>query len=57
MLISELHRALTETTDQDVANTRAAAEMMDVHLHKELLEAKKRLAELEPTWDMFYHQA
>ncbi len=53
MLISELHRALTKTTDQDVANTRAAAEMMEVHLRKELLEAKKRLAELEPTWDMF----
>ena len=53
MLISELHRALTETTDQDVANTRAAADMMEVHLRKELLEAKKRLAELEPTWDMF----
>ena len=36
MLISELRRALTETTDQDVANTRAAAEM-EVHLRKELL--------------------
>jgi hypothetical protein len=36
MLISELRRALAETTDQDVANTRAAAEM-EVHLRKELL--------------------
>jgi hypothetical protein len=31
MLISELHHALQETADQDVANTRAAAEM-EVHL-------------------------
>ena len=52
MLISELCQALTETADQDVANTRAAAEM-EVHLLKELLEAKHRLAELEPAWEMF----
>ena len=51
MLISELREALTETADQDVANTRAAAEM-EVHLRKELLEAKRRLAELEPAWAM-----
>ena len=31
MLISELRQALTETADQDVANTRAALEM-EVHL-------------------------
>ena len=52
MLISELVRALTETTDQAVANTCAAAEM-GVHLRKELLEAKHRLTELEPAWEMF----
>jgi hypothetical protein len=53
MLISELRQALTETADdQDVANTRAAAEM-EVHLRKELLEAKRRLAELELAWEMF----
>ena len=39
-------------TDQDVANTRAAAEM-EVQLRKELLETKHRLAELEPAGDMF----
>ena len=43
-----MRRALTETTDQDVANTRAAAEM-EVHL----LEAKHRLAEQEPAWEIF----
>ena len=52
MLISELRRPLTETTDQAVANTCAAAEM-EVHLRKELLEAKHRLTELEPAWEMF----
>jgi hypothetical protein len=52
MLISELRQALIEFADQDVANTRAAAEM-EVHLRKELLEAKRRLAELEPAWEMF----
>ena len=41
MLISELCQALTAITDQDVANTRAAA-----LIRKELLEAKHRLAEL-----------
>jgi hypothetical protein len=52
MLISELRQALTAITPQDVANTRAAAEM-EVQLRKELLETKHRLAELEPAWDMF----
>ena len=51
MLISKLRQALKAITDQDVANTRAAAE--EVLLRKELLETKHRLAELEPTWDMF----
>ena len=51
MLISELRRALTETTDQAIANTRAAAEV-EVLLRKELLEAKHRLAE-EPAWSVF----
>jgi hypothetical protein len=48
----ELRQALTETADQDVANTCAAAEM-EVYLRKELLEAKRRLAELEPAWETF----
>jgi hypothetical protein len=52
MLISELRQALKITTDQDVANTRASAEI-EVLLRKELLETKHRLAELEPAWDMF----
>ncbi len=52
MLISELRQALTAITDQDVANTRAAA-VMEVQLRKELLEAKHRLVELEPAWEMF----
>ena len=43
---------MTETTDLDVVNTRAAAEM-EVLLRKELLEAKHRLAELELAWEMF----
>jgi hypothetical protein len=47
MLVSELRQALTAITDQDVGNTRAAA-VMEVQLRKELLEAKHRLAELEP---------
>ena len=47
MLISELRQALKTITDQDVANTRASAEM-EVLLRKELLETKYRLAELEP---------
>jgi hypothetical protein len=41
MPISELRQALTEITTQDVANTRALAEM-EVQLRKELLEAKHR---------------
>ena len=52
MLISELCQALKTITDQDVANTRASAEM-EVLLRKELLEAKHRLAELDPACDMF----
>ena len=52
MLISELRQALKAITDQDIANTRASAEM-EVQLRKELLETKHRLAELEPAWDMF----
>ena len=52
MLISELCRALKETADQAIANTRTAAEL-EVHLRKELLEAQHRLAELEPAWTMF----
>ena len=52
MLISELRRALKETADQAIANTRTAAEL-EVHLRKELLEAQHRLAELEPAWSMF----
>jgi hypothetical protein len=47
LLISELRKALKAITDQDVANTRASAEM-EVLLRKELLEAKQRLAQLEP---------
>ena len=47
MLISELRQALKTITDQDIANTRASAEM-EMLLRKELLETKDRLAELEP---------
>ena len=48
MLISELCRALKETADQAIANTRTAAEL-EVYLRKELLlGAQNRLAELEP---------
>jgi hypothetical protein len=52
LLISELSKALKAITDQDVANARASAEM-EVQLRKELLEAKQRLAQLEPAWEMF----
>ena len=52
LLISELRKALQAITDQDVAITRASAEM-EVRLRKELLEAKHRLAQLEPAWGMF----
>jgi hypothetical protein len=52
ILISELRQALKAITDQDVANTRAAAEM-EVLLRKELLETKHRLAGLERAWDIF----
>ena len=52
MLISELRRALIkETADQATVNTRTAAEL-EVYLRKKLLEARHRLAELEPAWDM-----
>jgi hypothetical protein len=47
LMISELRKALKAITDQDVANTRASAEM-EVLLRKELLEAKHRIAQLEP---------
>ena len=48
-----MRRALTETADQAIANnTRTAAEL-EVLLRKELLEAKHRLAELEPAWSVF----
>ena len=52
ILISELRQALKAITDQDVANTRAAAEM-EVLLRKELLETKHHLAGLERAWDIF----
>ncbi len=52
LLISELRKALKAITAQDVANTRASAEM-EVLLRKELLEAKHRIAQLEPAWEMF----
>ena len=52
MLISELRKALNAITEQDIANTRASAEM-EVLLRKELLEAHKRLYQLEPAWEMF----
>ncbi len=52
LLISESRKALKAITEQDVTNTRASAEM-DVLLRKELLEAKHRLAQLEPAWEMF----
>jgi hypothetical protein len=55
MVISELRQALTAITAQDVANTRAAA-AMKVQLRKELLEARHRVAELEPAWEMFIAQ-
>ena len=51
LLISELRRALQETADQATVNTRTAAEL-EVYLRKKLLEARHRLAELEPAWDM-----
>ena len=52
LLISELRKALKAITEQDVANTRASAEM-EVLLRKELLETKHRLVQLEPAWEMF----
>ncbi len=51
-MISELRKALKAITDQDIVNTRTSAEM-EVLLRKELLEAKHRLAQLEPVWEMF----
>jgi hypothetical protein len=47
LLISELRKALKAITAQDVANTRASAEM-EVLLRKEPLETKHRIAPLEP---------
>jgi hypothetical protein len=52
VLIRELCKALKAITDQDGANTRASLEM-EVQLRKELLEAKHRLAQLEPAWEAF----
>ena len=52
LLISELRKALKAITAQDVANTRASAEM-EVQLLKELLETKHRIAQLEPAWKIF----
>jgi hypothetical protein len=52
LLISELRKALKAITDQDVANTRASAEMEVLH-RKELLETKHRLVQLEPAWEIF----
>ena len=49
LLISELCKALKAITAQDVANTRASAEM-EV---QELLGTKHRIAQLEPAWEMF----
>jgi hypothetical protein len=47
LLISELRKALKAITDQDVANTRASAEL-EVLLRKELRDAKHRIAQIEP---------
>ena len=52
LLISELRKALKAITDQDVANTRASAEL-EVLLRKELRDAKHRIAQIEPAWEMF----
>jgi hypothetical protein len=52
MLISELRRKLKETVVQATANTHNAAQL-EVQLRKVRLEAHHRLAELEPTWNMF----
>ena len=52
MLISELQRALLKTADQATVNTCTASEL-EIRLRKELLEARHRLAELEPAWEMF----
>ena len=51
-LISELRRALQETSDQATVNTRTTSEL-EVRLRKELLKGRHRLAELEPAWEMF----
>jgi hypothetical protein len=55
LLISELRKALRAITDQDGANTRASA-AIEVLLRKELLEAKHRIAQLEPAWEAFIEQ-
>jgi hypothetical protein len=52
VLVSELRRALKAITEQDGANTRASA-AMEMQLRKELLEAKHRIAQLEPAWEAF----
>ena len=55
LLISELRKALKAITDQDVENTRASTEI-EVLLRKELVEAKHRIAQLEPAWEAFIAQ-
>ncbi len=52
LLKNELRKALKAITDQDGANTRSSA-AMEVPLCKELLEAKHRIAQLEPAWEAF----
>ena len=52
LLVSELRKALKTITEQDAANTRASAEL-EVLLRKELRDAKHRIAQLEPAWEMF----
>ena len=56
LLISELRKVLKAITPQDVAYTRASAEM-EVLLRKELLETKLRIAQLESTMGDVYQQA
>ena len=47
-----MRKALKAITEQDIANTRASAEI-EVLLRKELLETIHRIAQLEPAWEMF----
>ena len=48
MLISELRQALTETADQDVANTRAALLEMEVHLLTSSCRARAGMGDVYP---------